>query len=396
MIRPALSVAAALVALVAATQTQAQEALTAPEGRIEAVTPSPSPEPAAPPSLVPNGPNAAAACESPDKVAVERDWIRLSSGEWLSGSIERIRDETVYFDSEELDDLEIDFADVVELRSTQQHTFRFGRRDIQTGVANLANGDLTIVTSSGTIARPKKDLVTMIQGVPKESNFWSVDASVGMTVREGNTEQIDIGARVDIMRETALTRWTNLYNGNYNETDSTIQANSHRASTAFDVFLTRKLYLVVPVIEYYTDEIQNIEARITPAAGVGYDILDMRRADLEVSVAAGYQYLVNGPAMPGDTRQRSSDATVLFTVNLDLDPTSNLEWDTDYQNTLVVTDLGQTSHHLMSVLSFDLWGPIDFDTTFVWDRIEEPALNDDGTQPASDDLRITVGLGIDF
>ena len=81
---------------------------------------------------------------------------------------------------------------------------------------------------------------------------------------------------------------------------------------------------------------------------------------------------------------------------LNLDPTADLEWDTTYQVSLVVTDLGQTSHHLLSVLSFDVWGPLDFDTTFVWDRIEDPAANEDGTIPESDDLRVTIGLGIDF
>jgi hypothetical protein len=336
------------------------------------------------------------ACESPDQQAADRDWIKLSSGEWLSGSIDRIHDDTVYFDSEELDGVEIDLADVMALRSTQSHTFRFGRRDVQTGVARLDGDQISIETAAGPVVRDKKLLITMIPGKPVEKNYWDFNASVGLTLRQGNTNQFDVGSMAEIIRETAVTRFISRYTGSFNETDDDIQANSHRATAEFNIFVTRRLYIVLPVIEYYKDEIQNIEARIVPAAGLGYDLLDKKWIEWEFTLAAGYQYLVNGPPMPGAFNERSSDATVLIGTVINLDPTSDLEWDTTYKNTLVVTDLGQTSHHLQSVLSFDLWGPIDFDTTFVWDRVEDPALNVDGTQPESDDIRLTVGLGIDF
>ena len=40
------------------------------------------------------------------------DWLRLNSGEWLKGEIDRMRDETLYFDSEELDNLKVDWEDI--------------------------------------------------------------------------------------------------------------------------------------------------------------------------------------------------------------------------------------------------------------------------------------------
>jgi hypothetical protein len=42
------------------------------------------------------------------------DWIRLASDEWLRGEIELLRDESLEFESEELDTLELDWDKVVE------------------------------------------------------------------------------------------------------------------------------------------------------------------------------------------------------------------------------------------------------------------------------------------
>ena len=56
----------------------------------------------------------------------------------------------------------------------------------------------------------------------------------------------------------------------------------------------------------------------------------------------------------------------------------------------------ETNHHYRSTLSFDVWGPLDFDVSFIWDRIEDPAKDNDGDQPDSNDFRLTVGIGLEF
>jgi len=48
------------------------------------------------------------------------------------------------------------------------------------------------------------------------------------------------------------------------------------------------------------------------------------------------------------------------------------------------------------VLSIEIWGPLDLDVTFAWDRIEKPEADSDGDVPESDDLRLTVGLALDI
>ena len=49
-----------------------------------------------------------------------------------------------------------------------------------------------------------------------------------------------------------------------------------------------------------------------------------------------------------------------------------------------------------SVFSFEVWGPLDLDVSFVWDRIENPADDPDGETPKSDDFQLTVGVSLEL
>ena len=51
---------------------------------------------------------------------------------------------------------------------------------------------------------------------------------------------------------------------------------------------------------------------------------------------------------------------------------------------------------LESVVSVEVWGPLDLDVTAIWDRIESPPADSAGVTPQRNDLRMTVGLGLDF
>jgi len=74
----------------------------------------------------------------------------------------------------------------------------------------------------------------------------------------------------------------------------------------------------------------------------------------------------------------------------------SVEWDNSYRVQIVATDLDKTNHHAESILSFDIWGPLELDLTFIFDRVEKPEANADAEIPKSNDYRLTMGLGIDF
>jgi len=47
-------------------------------------------------------------------------------------------------------------------------------------------------------------------------------------------------------------------------------------------------------------------------------------------------------------------------------------------------------------LDFDLVGNLDFNVSWVWDRVQDPRPLEDSSVPEQDDFRIIFGLGWDF
>lgn len=345
----------------------------------------------------------------------ELDWLKLNSGEWLRGEIERIDDDTVYFDSEELDDLEIDFDDVAEIRSPRTGTYRFEGRTIHTGTMAMKDGRIQIATTGGVQTFDRGELVSMLEGEPTELNYWTFLLGVNFTGVAGNAQQLDLGTNVRLKRRTALTRFQTEYIGSYATTQPapttgdqsplrSTTANSHRVPANFDVFLTRHLFLRVPTFEYYSDAIQNLDNRIGVGAGLGYEILSNKFVTWEVTASAIFQYTDFNPLA---TSPDSKDAGGALGTTIEVDVTSDVDWDTTYKAQLVTGN--NSNQNLVSVLSIEIWGPLDLDTTFTWDWLETPTalpyLVYDPTSagfvpkpgtPQNSDYRISVGLALDF
>ena len=67
-----------------------------------------------------------------------------------------------------------------------------------------------------------------------------------------------------------------------------------------------------------------------------------------------------------------------------------------FQHVPSTTDIDKTNHHFEAEFSNDIWGPVELDVTFIWDRIEKPVADDEGDRPKSDAFRLMVGFSADF
>jgi putative salt-induced outer membrane protein YdiY len=324
------------------------------------------------------------------------DWIQLNSGEWLQGSVDRIRDRQLEFDSDELDELTFDFADVFAVVTAGPHTLNFEGRRIVTGRVAI-RGDVVRVRSGDIILTfTRHEIVGMVPGRPREINYWSGSVSFGLTLQRGNSNQTDLTALANITRETALTRANAKYNGSLGKVGAQDTANNHRVTGRGDVFLTRRFYLTPLSFEYFTDPFQNVDLRLTPSAGVGYRLVDRSRVDLDVTVAAGAQYTRDvASSFPGADRDRTT-AAIIMGMDFETDPTERLEWDGEFKVQLGVPDTSETNYHALTTISVDVWGDLDLDLTFVWDRNQSPSTRPDGTVPKQNDYRLSAGIGWDF
>jgi putative salt-induced outer membrane protein YdiY len=322
------------------------------------------------------------------------DWIRLKSGEWLKGEIKYLRDETMLFDSDELDELEIDWVDIKELRSPRRHTYILEGRRIVTGTAVLADGNMVIGTEDGDREFRSTKLVSIVAGDATERSWWSGDLTIGLIAQTGNTEQTDFNSRLNIKREAPVTRLSFLYTGVTSTQDDERTASNNRANLSLDIYVSRRFFVTAPTVAFYRDEFQNINYQITPGAGVGYDLFKTRWVEWEIGGGAAYQYTDFISTLTRDST--SSDVALLASTELNFDFTKDIEFDNSYQLQFVATNPGLTSHHLISSLSFDIWGPLELDVSLTWDRVEDPVTDAGGDQPESDDARLSVGITVDF
>jgi putative salt-induced outer membrane protein YdiY len=233
-----------------------------------------------------------------------------------------------------------------------------------------------------------------VSGDQSERNWWSGELTLGLIARAGNTDSTDLTGQFDMTREAAITRFGVHYNGTVSTQGGVETVNNHRASLALDLYVSRRFFVTVPSVVWYQDRFSNIDSQITPGLGLGYDLIKRKRIDWQIGLGAAYQYTKFISVSEDDSEAR--DMAAIFSIGLDLELTKDLDWDTDYDLQLVVTDPGLTSHHLLSNFSFDVWGPLDLEISLTWDRVEQPTAREDGSVPESDDYRMSVGLGIEF
>jgi hypothetical protein len=127
------------------------------------------------------------------------DWIQLKSGEWLKGRLKAMQDRTLEFYSEELGDLSFDWKDIRQLRSPRT-------LDTLSITGQTFSGPVAItpqqVAVGGTNASvlPRDQLQSLTPGGSKERNLWSGKATLGLTLRSGNTRSVDYNAQMHFQR----------------------------------------------------------------------------------------------------------------------------------------------------------------------------------------------------
>ena len=68
----------------------------------------------------------------------------------------------------------------------------------------------------------------------------------------------------------------------------------------------------------------------------------------------------------------------------------------DYSAEIGLEDYKNTNQIAVLTVSVDLFSDFDLDVTARWDRIGQPAADENGNTPKKDDFRLTVGLGWSF
>ena len=321
------------------------------------------------------------------------DWIRLTSGEWLKGEIIVLYDDSIEFDSDELDTLNLDWDDIDKVRAGKKMQVRFADNSVLKGQL-VIDGD-TVSMRGSPASYQKSDILSIVAGEEIEANYWSVKYSLGANFRSGNSDQVDVNSSLKLQRRTVTNRFVFDYLANFSETENQETANNHRASSAWDYFLTHALFLRPIFGEYLKDPFQNINYKYTVGTGVGYQVIDNSRVEWLLVGGPGYQKVKFDTVELEDDDTQTSGAFIA-TSNFDAEISSDVDFFYDYSFTLSSEETGQYTHHMTTGLEIDIGSLFDLDISVAWDRTEKPQKDEDGIIPEQDDYRLIVGLGFEY
>jgi len=323
------------------------------------------------------------------------EWVRLKSGEWLQGEVTALDRDALLFDSDELDELKLDWEDVVELRTRRPFAILLEDRRQLFGVVHVLDDHLYLGTVAGTLEIPRDDVVRLIPGDAEHSVAWSGKLSIGGTGRQGNTDQVDSTAALSVMRRTARSRLPLDYAFSYGEVDGSSTARNQRLTTQYDHFLDSQIYVTPVGLEAYSDPFQNIDWRLSPFTAVGYQPIESGWVTWDNVVGLGWRLIRFESVQAGENSNEDTPIGVL-TSTLTWEPSSDVDVELSYSAQMSLEDSQDTNQTTSLDVSVDLWGDLDLDVRFTWNRVGKPVEGDDDVLPQKDDYLLTVGLSYEF
>jgi len=368
--------------------------------------------------------------------ATQYDWVQLTSDEWLKGKIHAMYDDELEFDSEKLNLLNIDWDDVKSLQShqyihilfaapntknTQKTANKHGgiftgkmmnkltgkarervgeNADAQTGLLKISGNLVTITNGNHITTFNRDDIVSFAPIGQREIDLWTMKIGISLNAQRGNVRELDYSAKTSAKRRTATTRFSIDYLGNISQTNtvsgSTVKtANNHRVSSVLDVYINR-YFLYTPFnLEYYRDPFRNLDQRITVGVGLGYILRDTKKLRWEVSTGPSFLRTTYQSIQPGQNSVESSLALMLGT-KVDAELTNKLDFIFNYDIKASKKKSGGYSHHMLATFEYEITKRFDLDFSFMWDRINHPAIDNQGVLPNPDDYRIMMGIDFTF
>jgi putative salt-induced outer membrane protein YdiY len=331
---------------------------------------------------------------SPAELPTEFDWVQLPSGEWLGGELIALYEGILEFDSEEMGVTQLDWDDLLELRTVQVLRVRPNSGASATGQVLLKDG-LVSVLGNQTIVFKQSEVLTVTAVVAKEINYWSGEVSGNLNFQSGNSESQTFNLRVFAQRRTAEQRIQGEYILNFDESDGEETRNNHRFTIDWDRFVTDRFFWSPVSAEYYKDKFKNIEHRFSLGPAIGYQLVDTAETSWSVRGGPAYTQTWFDQVEVGEDDSVSS-AALFGGTRVEHELTGDIDLWYDYRFLLASRDTGGYSHRMEFGSSYDILGDLDLRVSYIWDFISDPGTDDAGNTPDENDTQLLIGVGYSF
>ena len=336
------------------------------------------------------------------------DWIELKTGEWLRGDFHWLRPKglesgkNVSFYSNKLDGLTLSWGSIAGVHSPKIKSYRFKDKTTVAGKAIITKDLVIVETNEGVVTHPRRELVSISEGPPRERSWWSTMLSLGFSANAGNTDQGSLTTQWSLTRTDGHSLAGLGYQGTVAYTNGELNVNRHLGDLDTALFLWDRVYLVPIDGQLLYDAFQNIKLRATPGAGAGVYLFKKTRQrrkhtnqfEWDVQSGLGYQFLrLLSTAAGVDNPQ--NDGFIMFRTYWKLEfLNDNVELTVDWRTNLVYTTFGRTNHTGKADVSVEITDMFNFVNSFLFLRTRDPEPRSDGSVPRKNDYQIVVSLAI--
>lgn len=229
------------------------------------------------------------------------DVVLFKSGDKLTGTVKQVSGGKMAFDSKIAGELSLSMDDIQTFSTDEAITIEKpdGSRVETKAVASEAG---TITLAASNTALPLADIAEVNPEAPK----WTGSVVAGANFSRGNThsDTANIDADAQLRRENDRISFGAGYRFDKKRDQSTgkddTTSDSWFLSGKYDYFLSDKLYLYGNIL-YEKDRINNLDMRVTPGAGLGYQWIE--EDDLNFNTEAGLSYVHAEYSDPDETRE---------------------------------------------------------------------------------------------
>lgn len=350
---------------------------------------------AAPPAAAQRGPgHAQPLWPSDEALPVVHDWVQLDSDEWLKGELIALYEDELVFDSVKIGPRTLDWKDVQEVRTARAVTVGLTGGEVLVGKLVIVGARVRVIGDEPREV-PRSQLLSIVPTWSKPLSRFGGKVSAGLTVRQGNVDQIDANVSAEIEHRRVRDRIELDYFASYNSNEGEETTNDQRIKGQWNHSVTDRFFVKPAVIEWFRDPIQNLDSRTAAGAELGYQIFDTRRTEWQLSAGLAWQQTRWVGVEAGEEASQTAAAFVGST-SFEQEWTKGIDFKFDYTFYLTQENAGRYIHHALMSVETEWTDTLDFDVSLYWDRTQIPQAEPDGTAPDQDDFRMVVSLGIEL
>ncbi|MBW2510119.1 MAG: DUF481 domain-containing protein [Deltaproteobacteria bacterium] len=254
---------------------------------------------------------------------------------------------------------------------------------------------MLVETADGVQSYARSELLSIVDGAPRERNWWSSKLGLGFSANAGNTNQGSLTAYFELTRADYRTRTRLRYDGTIGFANKEQNVNRNIGSASVKLFLSQRWYFTPGAVQFLNDRFQNIRFRATPGAGAGVHVFDTEKVEWDLQAGLGYQFIEYLSAAP-EVKNPQNDGFISLGTWAEFEIVDDVELELEWRTNLVYTTIGNTNHTGRAEFSVDITDIFDFAASFLFLRTEDHPPRADGTVPARNDYQIIVSVALEI